>query len=112
MAPKAAEKKRATIDDPVNALDRKSGGSTSGLRLVRQWSDEEPDQDGGSAERTEDDGRAPTPVAALDDAEGEQADTGGGEDDTERVGPFRLVTRDVGESAPSDDEARPGRPAR
>ena len=42
MAPKAAEKKRATIDDPVNALDRKSDGLMSGLRLVRQWTTKSP----------------------------------------------------------------------
>ena len=42
MAPKEAEKKRATTDAPVNAFDRNSDGSTSGLRLMRQWTTKSP----------------------------------------------------------------------
>ena len=42
MAPKEAEKKRATTDAPVNAFDRNSDGSTSGLRLIRQWTTKSP----------------------------------------------------------------------
>src|SRR5579859_7970643 len=36
MAPKAAEKNMATSDAPVKEGERKSSGSTNGLRLCRQ----------------------------------------------------------------------------
>ena len=104
IAPNDAEKKMATSDAAVKLRERNSDGWMSGVRLRRQWSTKSAMSAADRGECPGDGGRAPAPVAALHEPEGEGRHARGDQHDPERVGPFAGVTGHMRQSAPADDE--------